>query len=668
MTQYTLAGRIESGELADLYRATRSDGHSVMVKLFHPRTSDQAYAKDLAGTVRALGPVRHPGIVTTFELGLVKQRLAVVSDDVAKVNLGQALTRLNTKEVLLAPGLAVAMALELLEALGLAHQAGVLHGGITPGNVLLTPEGHCAIRDFGALKALFACKPLAQQFGARGRSAYRAPENTRGDELSIEGDLYSVAAILYSLLTLKEPSTGEGSNVSTRRAQIPPPSRIDRRLNARLDPVLMRALDSAPARRYRSAHDFAQGLRDFLAANGGLPPRDEARRFVTTLFPAEVNIEHLGPVPFAESFVLDEVTGANLDLSAEHAPEPAPRKPFISSELPTQNALPVLDEPPSARTQPELPRAELAAPAQIPMATVPMAEGNKTLPLPNLESQQFPTWVAPSASAPVKKAGRPEESDSGTRALERRVRVIEDFQALEKKKGSSPDRPPGSDSGPIPQPAKERLVLPTSEIPMERVHEDLAPPKPKPSAPAPSAPRLNTDERLIKAQVQQRRTIALYALGIALLGAGAFYFFALRNSDRVMPQWRPIAGAPTVKAPPFRPDLREKDPKEKESQKDPPKVATKEKDAEQPAAPKEPCYDGPPKKKAALLTVTASKGMMVRIDGEKLCGGDFSKVPIEPGKRKITVTEGGKGGQTFEATQRFELGKETRIVPVFHGR
>lgn len=657
MLQYTLVGRLESGELADLYRATRTDGRSVVVKLFHQRTSDPAYARELAQTVRALAPLKHPGLVNVFELGLVRKRLAVISDDVARVTLGQALTRLNTKEVLLAPGLAVAMVLELLEAMALAHQAGVVHGALTPGNVVLTPEGRAAIRDFGALKALFASKALARQFGARGRSGYRAPENTRGDDLSIEGDIYSVGAILYALLTLKEPSTGEGPNVSTRRGAVPPPSRVDRRLNPRLDPVVLRALDSSPSRRFRSAQDFAQGLREFLSQAGGLPSREEHKRFVGTLFPAEVNIDHLGPPLFTEPFALDEVTGADLDISVE-VPEPEPRRPFLSSEIPTQSALPMLDDPPSEdpgpKTQPELPQADGGDAAASP----PPESGP-----PRVESGQFPSWVAPAAAAPVKKAGAPVESDSGTRALERRVRVIEDFQALEKK----PDeRHPDQDSGPIPVGDKVRPVLPTSE--MSTVPEEEKPKKPlfPPAPPAP--PRVVTEEKLIRAQAAERRKIAFWAVGLAALGAGAFYVALLKNEGRVLPSWRPLPGnAPTVKAPPFRPDLRAKDPKEPAEPREPkePKEVARPaaKDPDPPG--KDGCYDAPPRKKSGLLTVSTQRGMSVRIDGVKICGADVTRIPVEPGKHKITVL---KGRESFEAVQRFEVGKEVRVVPVFRGR
>jgi hypothetical protein len=251
------------------------------------------------------------------------------------------------------------------------------------------------------------------------------------------------------------------------------------------------------------------------------------------------------------------------------------------------------------------------------------------------------------------------ESDSGTRALERRVRVIEDFQAM--KDPGQPERHPAQDSGPVPIGQKERLVLPTSQ--MQSVHEEEVKKKPL-FPPVPPPPRVVTEEKLIRAQAAERRKIAYWALAIAFAGAGAFYYLLTQNAGRVLPAWRTIPGAPTVKAPPFRPDLRQapKEPREpRETVKTPPRERPE-------PSPNDGCYDAPPRKKSGLLTVASSRGMSVRIDGVKVCGADFTRIPVQPGKRKVTVIQGGKNKEPFEAVQRFEVGKEVRVVPVFRGR
>src|SRR5438874_7906806 len=136
--EYRLTGRIESGELAELYKGVRDSAEPVVIKLFHQKTSDPTYAREMAEVSRVINPLPYPGLLHVVEVGLVKKRLAVVREDVDGFNLGIALQRLNTKEVLLAPAVALQLVIELCEIVQRAHDAGVIHGAITPGNVLLS--------------------------------------------------------------------------------------------------------------------------------------------------------------------------------------------------------------------------------------------------------------------------------------------------------------------------------------------------------------------------------------------------------------------------------------------------------------------------------------------------------------------------------------------------
>ncbi|HYO70934.1 MAG TPA: protein kinase, partial [Archangium sp.] len=243
-TAYRLTGRIEAGDLAELYEAVQEPGGPrVIIKLFHPKTSDPRYATTLAGVYSVLNPLNPEGVVPVLDMGFVKQRLAVVREAVDGHTLGTALHRLNTKEVLLPPATALWLIIQLLESVERAHAAGGIHGSITPGNVLLSRGGLPSVCDFGALQALLAVPELKRAFAGRGRSAYRAPEVGRGEPPDVLSDIYSIGAIAYELLTLREAVIPDGG-VSTRRAGLPPPSRLDRRLHARLDPIILRALEA----------------------------------------------------------------------------------------------------------------------------------------------------------------------------------------------------------------------------------------------------------------------------------------------------------------------------------------------------------------------------------------------------------------------------------------
>ncbi|MBN8225903.1 protein kinase [Corallococcus macrosporus] len=439
---YRLTGRTEAGDLAELYEAVLLPTIPVAVKLFLPRTSDPGYARELAETVRRLQPVRHPGLLHVVDVGFVKQRLAVVREDVEGFTLGIALQRLNTKEVLLPPTVALSIVIQLLETVQLAHDAGVVHGAITPGNVLLARDGFPAICDFGALQALLSVPQLKRTFAHRGRSAYRAPEVARGETPTEASDVYSLGAIAYELLTLREPVV-PGSGVSTRRETLPPPSRLDRRINSRLDPAIMRALDPAPQRRFRSCGEFAQALRNFLSAGGGLPGAEEVGRFVSELFPNEVSLAAPGPVPFVEPFQLEPVSGAEMeDLHAEeHEASIVQRAPY--SRAPTEHEA-------SADTQEAAPGFEAFRPEDYaPDALADDAPAPEPEPASDTRSTD-PShagpleqgWDAPPGVLAQKSHRQPgpQGQTSARAGRNPRVKVVEDF--------SGP--PLGDDEPPVP--------------------------------------------------------------------------------------------------------------------------------------------------------------------------------------------------------------------------
>ena len=92
---YRLTGRLEQSQLADLFRAERDGSDSVVIKLFHLKTSDAAYARVIGDVSRQLQPVPHEGIARVLDVGMVDGHLAIVRQDSGKYTLGLALQRLN---------------------------------------------------------------------------------------------------------------------------------------------------------------------------------------------------------------------------------------------------------------------------------------------------------------------------------------------------------------------------------------------------------------------------------------------------------------------------------------------------------------------------------------------------------------------------------------------
>ena len=621
---YRLKGRLEEGQLADLFRGEHVERSTpVLIKLFHARTSDSAYAKSIAQTARQVARVPAPGIAQVLEVGMIGEQLAIVQQDAGRYSLGLALRRLDTREVILPPALALAAVLSLLETLQAAHEGGVVHGALTPGNVRLGEDGALSITDFGARLALQASAALEKSFGARGRSSYRAPE---GGAPSVAGDLYSLGAIAYELITLREASTGNAA-MSTRGERLPPPSRLVRRLHARIDPILMRALETNPSRRYKSCSELADGIRGFLVDSGGVPPRDDLAKFVAELFPNEVQLSE-GPVPFDAPFVLAEVsTRTATDVEAVERPSFSRGK--IDERTPTSDGLPVF----AADTVPFEPVAP-APPTQVDRPAVidweaPPAEEKVAAPL------------GPTPQAPLVK---------------KRVRVVEDFAALPDAPKAPPPRPPP------PRPAR---TLMTFVVPFKRPGD-------------PSVPSYEALERRGKRQVRAVSFLGTLAL-FAMLGL-VVYGFLRSTSDpkgtlisylpvpiqrQFFTEQKPLHAAPPKPQVPLQsfdtlhPDKAfhpEGEPvKPPELQQSPPVP----KKTPQPVEKSPGCYDAG-KGKTGFLTVEPAAGVQISIDGRQACGG-ATKIPVASGDHTVVVTEL-KSRERLTQTLRFEAGKTRKLA------
>ncbi|WNG26914.1 serine/threonine protein kinase [Cystobacter fuscus] len=689
---YRLTGRIEAGELAELYEAVQEpDGSGVVIKLFHPKTSDPRYATTLAATYSVLNPLRSEGIVHVLDMGFVKNRLVVVREAVDGSNLGVALQRLNTKEVLLPPAVALSLVIQLLESVERAHAEGIVHGALTPGNVLLSRAGVPHVCDFGALHALLAVPELKRAFVGRGRSAYRAPEVGRGGEPDVLSDVYSIGAIAYELLTLREAVIPEGG-ISTRRAGLPPPSRLDRRVHARLDPLILCALEPTPTRRFRSCAEFATALRGFLANQGGLPGAEDQRRFMTELLPNQVSFGASGPVPLTERFTLTPISGVTLaQVSADALDKSVVARPSFSpalSEADTMDAPPAFEEysgsfdsapapprpAPHVSEHPTLDRTGSAdthirerallhpseAGSDEREDDAPSSVGRSPLGAPGDEA---PTWVAPPGAAPVRsrRAVVPlGASREGTRTGRNpRLRVVEDFT----RPVARPDTDDLIDTAPLrARPAPARVAAPPPEP--EPAPEPVPPTATAPELPAVIAERqrMLTEERNLLEDAWSRRRMLAVASAIALVGLACFALGVWKFS-----QPPPVDTDPKVEAVSGAvQQYLQETPPAAEPLSPPSAVPPPAPTPEPPAASSlEPVPDAS-KANLAWITLEANRPARAYIDGVRVKRPlPLVHYPLKPGTRQVTVETLRVPRQREVFTLRLERGEHKKVEQIF---
>jgi serine/threonine protein kinase len=154
------------------------------------------------------------------------------------------------------------------EALDHAHQLGVVHRDIKPGNLLLDGRGHVWVTDFG-LAQLQSAAGLTLTGDLVGTLPYMSPEQALAKRVPIDHrtDVYSLGATLYELLTLRPPFDGQDRQELLRQIAFeepPRPRRLNKGIPPELETIVLKALEKDPAERYATAQELANDLRRFL--------------------------------------------------------------------------------------------------------------------------------------------------------------------------------------------------------------------------------------------------------------------------------------------------------------------------------------------------------------------------------------------------------------------
>ena len=210
---------------------------------------------------RTAALLNHPNIVTVHEWDTHDDEALIVMEYIDGLSLADVLdeTRapLNADEV-------AAVLEAVASALGYAHENGVLHLDLKPGNVLVTRQGRVKVADFG-ISALTDASGRAR--GTSGTIGYMPPEQLRNERLDERTDVWALGALVYELLTDANPfdaDTVEGSLFKIEVADVPAPSEFEPSIPAELDDALLDSLEPEPFDRPRSARDLALAVLPLL--------------------------------------------------------------------------------------------------------------------------------------------------------------------------------------------------------------------------------------------------------------------------------------------------------------------------------------------------------------------------------------------------------------------
>lgn len=267
-TRYRMQEPIAQSEMSIVYDAVHLDlERRVALKVLpKERCEDPQFEARFRSEARAIAHLRHQNLVTLYDFGVANDgrpfyAMELLEGETLHEHLSAGLPNWRR---------ALQIGLQVCAALEVAHARGVVHRDIKPSNLFLTRSGGLKVIDFGVAQDLTPDSSTQDgTLSVTGTPEYMAPEQIGDSKVDETADIYALGSVLYEMLTGVLPHVGESTvELLDKKRHVPPiaPRRCvaASAMPAKLDGVLLRALDADPEKRFISAAQFARALQDVL--------------------------------------------------------------------------------------------------------------------------------------------------------------------------------------------------------------------------------------------------------------------------------------------------------------------------------------------------------------------------------------------------------------------
>ncbi|MFS4091429.1 protein kinase domain-containing protein [Streptomyces sp. AF1A] len=260
--RYRLTHRLGRGGMAEVFAAEDVRlGRTVAVKLLRADLAEDPVSKArFTREAQSVAGLNHHAIVAVYDSGEDMVGGQSVPYIVMELVEGRTIRDLLMNAEAPGPEQALIIVSGVLEALAYSHQHGIVHRDIKPANVIITNSGAVKVMDFGIARALHGASTTMTQTGmVMGTPQYLSPEQALGKAVDHRSDLYATGCLLYELLALRPPFTGETplSVVYQHVQDLPtPPSQTSDGCPPELDGLVMRSLAKEPDDRFQTAEEM----------------------------------------------------------------------------------------------------------------------------------------------------------------------------------------------------------------------------------------------------------------------------------------------------------------------------------------------------------------------------------------------------------------------------
>ena len=258
--RYEILEILGEGGMAFVYKARDMQlERFVAIKTLKPNyVNQETFVDRFKREAKTAATLNHPNIVQIFDWGIEEEPYFVM-----EYIEGNTLTSIIAKNRTISLGDILFIGAQVSSGLHAAHQKGLVHRDIKPGNIMITPDGKVKVTDFGIVSLQNEESDITKTGSILGTASYISPEQAQGKPVSIESDLYSLGTVLYELITGKAPFSGDSPiSTATKHLTEKPekPSLYRRDLPKGVENAILRLLEKASYDRFKSAEDLRATL------------------------------------------------------------------------------------------------------------------------------------------------------------------------------------------------------------------------------------------------------------------------------------------------------------------------------------------------------------------------------------------------------------------------